>query len=144
MGDKRFKNPRYTKTERIKSPDPVRSDEDLSYPVFCFMHLHGSYNVDCCRDKSAKAGLLKKLSMIGSMTWLDIHNSPREGAGSENIPINQLSERVPMRLSKDVTDLECFRFAGGNKKSRFLGHRKGSVFHILFIDPLGSLYNHGS
>ncbi len=60
--------------------------------------------------------------------------------GSEKIDRNSIRARIPAFITDDVNFFLALRFHG---KKPFVGLRKGSVFHVLWIDNKFCVYNHG-
>jgi hypothetical protein len=59
--------------------------------------------------------------------------------GMEKIATHSIIPDLPDFLSADVDHLLAFRFSG---LKPFLGHRRGPILHILYIDNKFSVYNH--
>lgn len=134
-----YKNPAYSTGSIVSlasESDSIKSDID--YPVFCLKHLHSKHNLDSC-TKEEKAALIHKMALLSQLTWDEIQLAPKHGLGAEKISRNAIKSSIPSFITKDVTHFFAFRFKG---KAPFVGHRSGSVFHIVYIDRDFSLYNH--
>lgn len=73
------------------------------------------------------------------MTWNEIKLAPKHGLGSEKIARSSIKDTLPDFITDDVQELLAFRFKG---KAPFLGHRRGPVLHVIFVDPKFDLYDH--
>ena len=140
MSYRDFKKPKINTGLKISvSNEAITKESTLDYPVFCFKHLDNKFGLDNC-DQEDKIALLVRLTKLSQLTWNDIKLSDRHGFGTEKIPTNIIQSERPPFLSDDINHLLAFRF---NKLAPFLGHRSGSIFHIVYIDSKFSLYNHG-
>lgn len=110
----------------------------IIHPVFCFRYLHKDYNLEGC-TADEKVAFLQQIVKLSLLTWDQINISSRHGMGKEQIAINSLKTTIPMDFTIDVKHVDAFRFVGF---APFLGHRNRFIFHVLFIDPKMSAYNH--
>ena len=131
----------YSKTAKITPTSAeTSSNTDNESPVFCFKYLDdGEHGLSS--DPSAFGALLKRLKKLGEITWSEMKRSQRHGLGFEKIPNSQLKRSVPITpfITPDVDYLLVCRFSG---KAPMAGLRQGRVFHLFFIDPAFTLYNH--
>lgn len=81
----------------------------------------------------------EQLRMLSAMTWQDVTQSSRHGLGSEKIQRKQLKCPEFPTLSPDVDFVLAFRYSG---KLPMLGHRVGSILHLLWVDHDYSAYEH--
>lgn len=135
----KYKNPTYSTGNIVSLPseDEVVKN-DIDYPIFCLKHLHSKHSLDSC-TKEEKVALISKMALLSQLTWDEIQLAPKHGLGTEKISRSSIKSSVPSFITKDVTHLFAFRFKG---KAPFVGHRSGSVFHIVYIDRDFSLYSH--
>jgi hypothetical protein len=112
------------------------STDDL-HPVFCLRYQDRELYASKCKGKDLKSfvALLEKLSRL---QWKQIKKIRRESLGYEIISKDALKRPLPSDISPDATIL-CFRCSN---RSRMLGVRRGEKFHIVFVDPKLSVYNH--
>lgn len=140
MGKNRqYLNPSYSTGSIVSLPsenDVVKNDID--YPVFCLKHIHNKHSLDSC-TKEEKVALINKMAMLSKLTWDEIQLAPKHGLGTEKISRGSIKTSVPGFITKDVTHLFAFRFKG---KAPFVGHKSGSVFHVIYIDRDFTLYSH--
>jgi hypothetical protein len=138
MGDKYIK-PTLNKGSIVSLPSEdeiVKSDID--YPVFCFKHLHQKHDIQSC-TKDEKVALLNKMSLLSQLTWDQIQLAPKHGLGTEKISRKSIKASIPAFITSDVNHFFAFRFKG---KAPFIGHKSGSIFHIIYIDRDFTVYNH--
>lgn len=123
---------------KIKTPTP--NNIELDYPVFCFKHLQITKTKT---DFKFYSDFIERLTKLCSLSWNDINTSHRHGFGTEKIPVDKIKPDLPKFVTPEVTDLTVFRATGDNRP--FLGLRKNSVFHIIFIEEnFNDIYDHGS
>jgi hypothetical protein len=125
--------------KRIKSPDvPVPSSTDHLSPVFCLRYLDKDFGLTNC-EKDEKVSLIEKLHTLSQLTWAEIKCQHRHKNGVENIPRHQIRGRIPNFITEDVENFTVFRFDG---LKPMVGHRRGNVFHIIWLDRDFTLYDH--
>lgn len=134
-----IKKPLVNQGGRVRvSERQLQADSEIDYPVFCFKHMHPAYNIDHCSDDQ-KAMFITKACKLSTMTWNDIKLAPRHGLGSEKINRSSVRATIPSFISDDVEFFLAFRCFG---MMPFLGHRNGSILHVLYLDPTGEVYKH--
>lgn len=119
------------------APNEQSATEESDYPIFCFRYLDRKYHIDGCQ-KDEKIAFLERLIKLSTLSWNQIHLSDRHGFGTEKIAWKAIKKQIPIGFSED-DNLFALRFQG---LKPFLGCRRGTVFHILFIDRDFSLYEH--
>ncbi|MEB3206442.1 MAG: hypothetical protein VKK59_03725 [Vampirovibrionales bacterium] len=135
----RLKKPIFETGKHIRASESSSGLPQLDYPVFCFKHLdQDEYGIKKC-DKNELALIIKCLERLSKLTWVEIQLAGVKGMGSEVIPKDQLGKQLPRHFTGDVTTI---RIRFGNKKA-MIGVRDGALFHVLFLDPKFTLYDHG-
>ena len=88
--------------------------------------------VDCVDhlDEKLLRHFIKRLHKLSAMTWQQLHNSPREKFGYENIPLRQLKSGVNLDVSPGVTEVIAFRIDGD---MRMLGLRQNEQLNVLYV-----------
>ncbi len=141
MGNREIKKPKLNAGKQIRlSDESLLRDPSIDYPVFCFRYLDEKFGFNNCSTED-KVALIERLAKLSKLSWNQIKLSNRHSFGTEQIPMKQIQSNRPSFVSDDVNSFLAFRF---NKLAPFLGHRNGSVFHIIWIDSKFSLYDHGS
>ena len=70
--------------ERIKPRESGSGSTDVLTPIFCLRHVVEGWGVrDCTRDDQAAFALT--VERLSRLTWQQIRNAPRHGAGTEKI-----------------------------------------------------------
>jgi hypothetical protein len=124
-----------TTLNKIKVPS--ENSIELDYPIFCFRHLQTKIG----EDYKFYSDFVDRLKKISSLSWNEINTSNRHGFGTEKMPVGQIKPVLPRFITPEITHLTVFRANGDNRP--FLGLRRGSVFHILFMEEkFGDVYNH--
>jgi hypothetical protein len=128
---------------RLTQPSPksgqhivVQEPSDDVNPMWCFSHLQSEWNV-AELQKDEKIAFLEHLVRRSQLTWKQIKLLPREGLGPEAISGDSIKAGIPSLAAGEV--ILCFRM---NQVGRFLGVRKDSTFHVLWIDCKFELYKH--
>lgn len=86
-----------------------------------------------CRD------FLIKWEKRAKLTWKELHQHPKHGLGSENLPKRIFKPALALELERD--SYTVFRHQGNLP---FAGFRVGDVFHVLWIEAkYNELYEHG-
>lgn len=137
MPSKKFKNPKSKSANKIKVADDALAFQ-YKHPVFCFKHVSSGFK---CSDGTQveQQQAVKKLERWASMTWLEINQAPRDGAGTETIPAHAIKVSVPQVAHGRV--ILCTRYNGSS--CRLLGFRdEQSVFNILWFDHKLQTYDH--
>ena len=138
---RRLKKRNENESSKLKSTKKEEyPDSDFDYPIFCFKYLDKDFHIDKCIEKEV-ASFAKKIIKLGQeYTWIQIQNSVRHKWGSEKINWSSLKNKKPPTGFSDKDILLALRF---EEKKPFLGVRRGSVLHVMFIDHKFSLYSHG-
>ena len=117
-------------------PEPNR---DEATPRFCLRHLAPGYDV-AALDRNARAALAMTLAQRAQLTWREIKQADRHGAGTEMIPAGQIKPTIPRHFS-DADRFMVFRYHG---KLPMVGVRAGDTFHILWLEAqFNDVYRHG-
>lgn len=141
MPHREIKKPKANKGQTIGAPSAQDTvDTSFDYPIFCFRHLDGTFGMNNC-DHDERSALVSQLTRLSQLSWNDIKLSHKHGMGTEKINKSAIRSTFPVFISDDVDHLLAFRFKG---LAPFLGHRNGSVLHIIYIDSKFTLYDHGS
>lgn len=113
---------------------------ELGYPIFCFKHIDGSIGLKQLSVNNAKK-LLDTLQILSRMQWGDIETNSYDRNGYKPMPITAFSRPKPPFLGLEVNSLIVFRV---KDVGRIIGHQRGDILHICFIDfsPF-KLYDHG-
>ena len=106
--------------------------------MFCLAHLHRDYCVTCC-DRADQAAFALALRERSQLTWQQLRHAPRHGLGSEKIARDSIRATIP-EIAKGVDHFLAFRFSG---LKPMVGLRRGTVFHIFWLDRDFTLYDHG-
>lgn len=139
MGNKGYlKKRKAQKGESIGFSEIDSLYKDIAHPVFCFKYLHRKYNVGVL-SPDQRNQFLNQLYNLSQLTWNVINTSPRHGMGFEKITLKQIKPDLNPSFTEDVQHLLSFRFDG---MKPFLGHRRGFILHLLFIDPNMEVYDH--
>lgn len=118
---------------KIPSEDSI----ELDYPIFCFRYLQTVPK----RDFKFYSDFIQRLKKISSLTWKQINDAGRHGFGIEKMPVDQIIPQLPKFVTPEITHLLVFRANGDNRP--FLGLRRGTVFHIIFLEEtFGDVYVH--
>lgn len=134
MSKKRIKPP---KSDKEKIKNPLITDIETDYPIFCFRHLC----INSKGDHKFYFNFIERLNKLSNLSWTVINASQRHGFGTEKLPVTQIKPTLPQFISPDVKELLVFRANGDNRP--FLGLRNGKIFHIVFIEEkFGDVYNH--
>ncbi|PRY46966.1 hypothetical protein CLV58_10130 [Spirosoma oryzae] len=133
-----IKKPQPTQGKNVKVTTTSIVSPDIKHPVFCFRYLVKGFDLEQCEEYESVA-LIKHLYNLSQLTWEEIKLAPRHGMGSEKIQRNSIKASIPKFITDDVDYFLALRFQG---KKPFVGHRSGSVFHIIWIDNKFTLYNH--
>lgn len=124
----------------ISVPDNAVASSNNEHPAFCFEHLRRGYHLDNC-TLDEKGHFITTLCVLSQLTWQQIQLAPRHANGSEIIKRKSIKECLPSNTPEDRVFLS-FRL-GGKMNSVFLGYRKDKIFHVVWIDPKGQVYDHG-
>ena len=129
-----------TKTGKyIKSPDVPSSLSNVDHPIFCFRYIkHRKHGIKKL-PSNGKAKLITKLHHLSQMTWYDIQLTSKGKNGAEKLPARLLPVASVPGADK-ITDFLAIRY---DAHKRFVGYQNEFVFHILWIDVDGKLYDHG-
>ncbi len=120
---------------RATARETTRQPSNAERPRFTFHVITQPFRVrDCQRE--AKAAFAEWLEEVSKLTWQQIHQAPREGWGTEQIPHEQFSAALPRAVTPDRQILSM-RFGRG---SRVIGYREDATFHIIFVDPNHNAY----
>lgn len=140
MGNKsKYIKPPYNRGDIVLLPSENEIvKNEINYPVFCLKHVHQKHGIDSC-NKDEKAALLNKMTLLSQLSWDEIQLLPKHGLGAEKISRNSIKSSIPTFITKDVNHFFAFRFKG---KAPFVGHKSGSIFHVIYIDRDFTLYKH--
>jgi len=130
--------PKQSKFGKLKT-EQVPVDPDRLPPIFSFemMKDGNGYSVNCC-DTEHQAAVAKRLFHLSQMTWLQIRQAPRHGAGTEKILRTSIKPALPPNLSEDA-EIVALRYKGMHP---MVGYRNGRVFYVLLIDHTMDAYPH--
>jgi hypothetical protein len=137
-GKQKIKAPSYNQGNKIKLPPSSQDHFEIDYPVFCFKYLDRDFHLDRCTTEE-KAALANRLFILSQMSWTQIQLAGRHKGGSEKIARSSIRRPVPKPLTEDVEFLLAIRFDG---MKPMVGHRRGPIFHVFFLDRDLSLYQH--
>lgn len=142
MGNGRhIKPPPLTTGARIGRPaETAAAPTNAQSPLFCLKYLQSGFTVHDC-DKAEAAMFAKRLAYLCGMTWQQIHQADRHGAGTERIARDSLAVPIPSHVTKDVEAFPFFRLGGGTNAT-FGGLQDERIFHVFWIDPKGKAYAH--
>lgn len=129
----RIKKPTPGTGKRIVPTEEGRPTDNL-YPIFRITDLQRDFCIRNC-DQAQQAAFARALRDLSSLTWGQIKQAPRQGMGFERI--YKINKKVPSQAEKET--LISFRVDG---LSRLIGYRSQEVFHILWIDLRGDVYDH--
>ncbi len=117
----------------------VGANADKQTPLFCFRHIVPGYDV-AALDTAGRAAIAMTMQERASLTWLQIKQAPRHGAGTELIPADQIKAPIPEKF-QDQKRFTVFRYNG---LLPMVGVRLGATFHVLWIEAhFGQVYDHG-
>lgn len=119
------------RTEAVENPD-------LKPPIFSFEYLQHGYCVSDCSNEE-RGNVLGKLHTLSGLSWQQIRQAPRHGLGYEIIARAALKAAIPAVVTEDV-NLIAFRAIG---RAPMVGFRSGRIFHVLWVDRVFTLYDHG-
>lgn len=126
-----FKCPECSFYKQIKETSNHKS------PIFSFKYMESGHSIRDC-PKEDKIVLADKLFQLSQMTWQDIFEAYRHGAGQEKIAKNSIRVPIPACVKED-TNLIAIRYNG---KAPIIGFRENEVFHVLWVDFDYSVYKH--
>ena len=106
-------------------------------PVFCLAQMRPGYSVSDC-DQEHRAAFAVAIYERAKMTWLDLTLAPRHGLGIEKIARSSFRVAIPPEITPDVQFISL-RFHG---TAPMVGYRNGRTFHIVWLDPDFSVYQH--
>lgn len=138
----KLRQPKRQSGSRIKDRGSSASDipsEQLP-PVFCFQFQRQGWTIGNCNDGS-KVKLADAIHVRSRMTWLQIENASHKGFGSEKIPLAKIRPDIPDSFPKEIDKALILRCGSG--LMRLAGFRSQRIFHIVWVDPDGSPYDHG-
>lgn len=75
---------------------------------------------------------------LTELRWVGIKGVARQGNGAEIIRHRQIKKQIPTALTPDL-DILVFHLTG---LFRMLGWRSGRIYHVVWLDPNGELYDH--
>lgn len=137
----KIKRPGLNRGSRVSAPESTGVATTFDHPVFCLRYLQRNHDICDCSPEQRQQ-LLDQMRLLSQKSWLELHQAPYRGIGSEKIPRHQIQKAIPESpvVTDDVTFI-AFRFAG---KAPMIGYRHLTVFRILWLDHDFSVYNHGS
>jgi hypothetical protein len=124
---KKIRQPQLEQGKRVPAPSDGGGSTQTELVRFSFKYLRVECADNC--DAEELRAFTKRLNMLSNMTWQQVNQSHRHGAGFEKIPRAQL--QVPCNLSEDVAEVLSFRY--GHGKRPMLGYREGAVLHVLWV-----------
>jgi len=123
------------------SPRPASdTPPQAQYPSFSLKSMDSGYTLQDC-DEKTRAAFAEKIYQLSQLTWHTIQGNPSvSGLGTKKIRKKGFDRPIPKEITAD-TPLLAIRFHGS--KARMVGYRRGSVFHVVWIDrsPF-TLYSH--
>ncbi len=138
MGDFQIKQPKLTTSSMVSPHGSSNTPSNSLRPIFSLQHM-AMHAKDHCLDtcqKDEKVGFANTLNKLSRMTWAEIKQAHRHGAGYEKIPTLD----VPIHASiPQNTPIIAFRFHG---LKPMIGYREDNIFHILFLDHKMKCYKH--
>lgn len=137
---KKVKTPKNKNFGVVNIPDYSSSFYNKAFtekPCFCFQQIQKGYNSKSC-TKDHLRDLVKTIEKLSQLTWIQITNTQKHGFGLEHISRDSINPGLPSDISKNTTFL-ALRFSGN---APMIGYREENVFHVLFLDPKFSAYNH--
>lgn len=117
---------------------PVSTDTE--HPAFCFRFACPTFRLSGL-TQDQKISLVDRLDMLSQLSWRQLKGLPREH-GYEPIDRSALRQPVPSSLAPHET-LLSFRVTQ-TSKFRLVGYREEVVLHVIWVDPKGLVYRHGS
>ena len=112
----------------------LKDDSNALYPHFDLSRVNlGHFPLRKCTNEE-KAAFADKLSELSLLTWQQLTQAPRHGAGFEKIQ----DYPRPANLPEDVSIL-AFRFCG---IAAMLGFRINRVFTVIDLDRSFKAYKH--
>lgn len=139
MAPKKTKQPIQQRGTLIKTPEPTQASTNDKHPVFCLQHNQRDYALlDCETDE--QAAFAQQLARLSKFTWGEITLMKHQQYGYEHIPSDQLKPNLPGSVDRVVDQYMVFRFQNGD--ARMIGYRKEHVYHILWVDPKLTAYDH--
>jgi hypothetical protein len=121
---------------KVSEPPPRNYDDET--PKFCLHYLRPGFDVHAL-DHDGQAALARTMQKLSSLTWKQLLQAGRHGAGFELIPAGQIGAPILARFG-DVARFMVFRYSGQRPMG---GYRVGDVYHILWIErEFGELYHH--
>ena len=133
---RKIKRPSPTGGRRFRDHPSSSSTFRDSHPVFSFHKLVSGYCVDDC-DVAAKVAFLDAMRKRSRMTWMEIHQTRREGLGCEQIPRAALNVQVPSAISDDIN----FISLRAGRRRRIIGYQERAILHIIWLDRDHSVYS---
>ena len=125
---------------RLAAPETAQLEDcNQKRPIFSLQYMQAGWCVVDC-DREQKGAFADKLHELSQLNWVDIIMTHRRGNGLERLPCGCIRQRVPDSVAEEVSELIAIRFW---KKRRMVGYRDRDVFHILWLDLSGKLYDHG-
>lgn len=114
-------------------------DTNATRPVFSLQYMQAGCCIADC-DAQQKGAFADALHELSQMTWREITVASRQGKGLETLKRYAIRKPIPDSIKDDVTTLIGIRFWD---KRRMVGYRDRDVFHIIWLDINGDLYDHG-
>ena len=134
-----IKNPQYNNSESIKRPQTIADNTDSDTPVFSLELMVNGYCLARV-SKDRKAHFADALFKRRQLSWIQLKLGGRHALGCEIIPREALRKPVPKKVPNDV-NIIAFRC---HDMIPMVGYRDGRIFHIIWIDWVLDLYDHGS
>lgn len=139
MAKPKIKNPEANGGENLKAPSMFKDgDTNDRHPAFCFRQTQYGFRWSDCDDQD-RNGFCGRIETLSQMNWQTMYNTVKNTA-IEKIPQEAFLKQLPPKTPGD----RVFYSARGNGKARIIGYREGKVFHVVWLDRKGEMYDHGS
>lgn len=118
-------------------PGSPTGPSDSETPAFCFKFCQNGFKIENLSDEY-KVALADKLHKLSERSWTTIKTEDRKKNGTEIIVRTSLRKSIPGDITEDVKIL-AFHLPN---LFRMLGWRNHRIFHVIWLDPNGELYQH--
>jgi len=132
-----IKRPKAGGGRRLKPRDSQSTSFNKERPIFSLHHLQNSHCLSLC-DRDQKAAFADALYKRSRLSWGELKQVGRHGLGYEKIYHTSMSVPIPSCVTEDVTII-AFRFNG---HAPMIGYRDQATFHVVWIDPNYTAYDH--
>lgn len=130
-----FKKPK-PNVGRFSPTESTAPPPDKLHPAISLRYLRNSHCISRCTQED-RAAFADRIRTMTQMTWTQIHQAHRHGAGIEKI--DQLQNELPPAAPKGSHAM-ALRFSG---MKPMVGFRVENVFYVVWFDRDMNLYNHG-